>query len=95
MKVLLAVLKYIRKALMKWPNDAEINTSPKLLVDKREYGYLFDGLFGVVDGRRWVCADFTDVDTQNTYYQGFTSKDKETNLFVFDFNGNVINAANN
>lgn len=69
--------------------------SSKLLVENREYGYLLAGVFGVVDGGPWACADYNDVDTQNEYYEGYTCTVEVSNIFVFYFTANVIHAAMN
>lgn len=41
------------------------------------------------------CADYTDVDLQNAYYEGCISSEEVNNLLVFNFKGEIIHAAIN
>lgn len=42
---------------------------------------MLDGVFGVVDGGRWACEDYTEVGIQNDYYEGYTCSVEVTNLY--------------
>ncbi len=42
-----------------------------------------------------LCADYTDVDTQNAYYEGYTQNVEVTNLFVWNLFGEIIHAGLN
>lgn len=52
-------------------------------------------LFGVVDGGRFSCAYHTEGDMQNWYYEGYTTNVDVTNLFVFNFLGDLIHESIN
>ena len=41
------------------------------------------------------CADYTDQDLQNAYYEGYTQSVEVTNLFVWNFYEEIIHAAVN
>lgn len=41
------------------------------------------------------CAEFENVDLQNAYFEGYTEQVEVTNLFVWNFKGEIIHAAIN
>jgi len=41
------------------------------------------------------CADYIDTDLQNAFFEGFTQGVEVTNLFVWNFYGELIHAAIN
>ena len=69
--------------------------SASLLRENRECGHLLNGVFGVVDAARLLCADYTEAMIQNSYYQCCTCSVEITDLFVFNFKGEIIFAALN
>lgn len=80
---------------MEWPSVEEMKESTELLQQNREFGHLLKGVFAVVDGGRMPCADYEDPDMQNAYYEGYTCSVEVTNLFVYNFKGELIHAAVN
>lgn len=48
-----------------------------------------------LDGEHMLCPDFTDVDIQNAYYEGYQFEVEGTKSFVFNFYGEFIHAAIN
>lgn len=58
-------------------------------------GALLKGIFGVTDSGSFKFSDYTDVENQNAYFEGYNQQVEETNLFVFNFKGEVIFAAIN
>jgi len=78
-----------------WPTVAEMKASSDLLVRNRELGPLLSGCFGVLDGGRMPCANSGDADVQNAYWEGFTQAQEVTNLFAFNFLGEIIHAGIN
>lgn len=78
-----------------WPSFEEQKASAELLGRNRPNGALLKGIFSVTDGGRFKCADYVDTDIQNAYFEGYTQQDEVTNLFVFDFKGELIFAAVN
>lgn len=53
-----------------------------LLEENRSNGKTVKNIFAVMDGGRLTCVDFTDVDVQNRYYEGYTGNEEVTNLSV-------------
>jgi len=53
------------------------------------------GFFGVTDGGRMPYANFTYPNLQNAYIEGFTQNVEIKNLFLFNFFGELIQAAIN
>lgn len=45
----------------------------------RRYGPPLKWIFGVTDGGRFKCADYTDVNTQNEFVEGYTQQVEATN----------------
>ena len=80
---------------IRWPSLTEMKASASILERNREYGKLMAGIFAVVDGARTPCADFTDADLQNAYWEGYTQSVEVTNLFVWNFSGEIIHAVIN
>ena len=95
LEVLLRVVKRkSRKEFeIRWPNVEEMRASASLLEHNRTYGHLLQGLFAITDIGRMPCADYTDVDLQNAYFEGFTQNVEVTNLFVRNFFGDIIHAS--
>lgn len=95
--VLLRVLrdKTVPEFRVAWPTVAEMDASYKLLRCNRPNGCLLPDVFGVVDGGRMLCADYSDADLQNAYYEGYTGNVEVTNIFVFNFFGEIIHAGIN
>lgn len=42
---------------MKWPYGTEMEISAQRLLEKREYRYQLDGVFGVANGALWKYVD--------------------------------------
>ena len=59
----------------------------------RKHGVLLSGVFCMLDGGRMLCANYEDADMQSSYWEGFTQAVEVTNLFVWNFYGEVIFAA--
>ena len=97
LEVLLRVVKKTSRTEfeIRWPDEGEMLASSLLLKNNRTNGPLLKGVFAVTDGGRMPCADYTDVDTQNAYFEGFTQGVEVTNLFVWNFYGELIHAAVN
>lgn len=97
LEVLMRIVKNKRHDALsiKWPSHTEMKESSELLKLNRENGQYLNNVFGVVDGGRMPCADYTDVDMQNAYYEGYTTNVEVTNLLVYNFKGELIHAALN
>ena len=80
---------------VRWPNIEEMRASAALLEQNRIHGRLLQGVFGITDGGRMPCADYTDLDLQNAHFEGFTQNVEVTNLFLWSFFGEIIQAAVN
>ena len=80
---------------IRWPSFEEIKLSAALLERNRDYGTLLRGVFAIVDGGRMPTANYTDSNLQNAYFEGFTQNEEVTNLFVFNFFGEIIHGAIN
>ena len=72
-----------------------MKASADSLLMSRSDGYLLEGVFAICDRGRFPCADFTDLELQNAYLEGYTQKVEVTNLFVWNFYGEIIHAAMN
>lgn len=55
-----------------------------ILETHRQYGPFLKGVFAVTNGGRMLCADYTNIDIQNAYFEGFTRNMEVTNLFVWN-----------
>lgn len=73
----------------------EIGESTTLLTRNRENGHLLNGVFGVVDGGRLLCADYEDIDIKNDFYEDYTSRVEITNVLVYNSKSDLIHAAVN
>ena len=80
---------------IKWPTVEEMRLSASLLQQNRTHGSLLRGVFGVCDGGRMPCVTYSDPPLQNAYWEGFTQAHEVTNLFVWNFHGELIHAAIN
>jgi len=80
---------------IRWPTELEMKASSDLLVHNQDLGGLLSGCFGILDGGRMPCATSGDTDVQNAYWEGFTQAHEVTNLFVFNFFGEIIHAGIN
>ena len=97
LEVLLHVIKRKNKKEfeIRWPRVEEMKASSALLEQNRVHGLLLRGVFAITDGGRMPCADYTDLDLKNAYFEGFTQNVEDTNLFVWNFFGEIIHAAIN
>jgi len=80
---------------IKWPTPQQMEFSAELLRRNRQHGQLLQGTFGISDGGRMPCAIYTNPDLQNAYFEGFTQAVEVSNLFVWNFQGEIIHAAIN
>jgi len=80
---------------IRWLTIEEMMESAGLHENNRKAGNLLKGVFGITDGGRMPCAEYTGVDLQNAYYEGYTQSAGGKNLFVFNFKGEMIHAAAN
>jgi len=80
---------------IKWPNFEGMKASVSLLESNRANGRYLKGIFGITDGGGTPCADYTDLNLQNAYFEGFSQGVEMTNLSVFNFFGELIHAAVN
>lgn len=80
---------------VEWPDESAMKASSDNLVKNRPNGRLLKGIFAVVDGGRLPCADYNDVNVQNAFYESYTCNVEVTNIFVFNFFGEVIHAGVN
>eukprot|EP00171_Calliarthron_tuberculosum_P023637 IDg23637t1 len=85
----------LRDFEIRWPTEEEMRSSSALLEHNRQYGHLLRGVFAVLDGGRMPCASYVDADLQNAYWEGFTQAVEVTNLFVWNFHGEIVYAALN
>ncbi len=67
--------------------------SASVLQKNRPLVALLTGVFAITDGARMPCAEYTDIDLQNAYFEGYTQCAEVTNLFVWNFYGEIIHAA--
>ena len=97
LEVLLHVVKRkSRKEFeIRWPTVEEMKASSALLERNRVYRPFLKGVFAVTDGGRMPCADYTDTNLQNAYFEGYTQNVEVTNLFVWNFFGEIVHAAVN
>lgn len=87
--------KTVPEFMVAWPTVQEMDQSYNLLKMNRENGKLLPDVFGVMDGGRFPCADYSNKDVQNAYYEGYTGNVEVTNIFVFNFYGEIIHAGVN
>lgn len=59
---------------IEWPTHAEMEDSAKWLKENRPNGQTLFDIFGVIDGGRLPCADYTDSDIQNVTLRVITSQ---------------------
>ncbi len=74
LEVLLRVVssKHNTPVEIRWPTCTEMQASASLLQNNRPLGALLTDVFAMTDGARMPCAEFTDVDVQNAYFEGRT-----------------------
>ena len=77
-----------------WPTVPEMEESERLL-RKHPLGGLLPGVFAMMDGARFPCADYLDTDTQNAFYEGYVSSVEVTGILVFTFDGVLVHAGLN
>ena len=82
-----------KESEIRWPTVEEMKASSALLERNRVYGSLLKGVFAVSDGGRMRCADYTDTNLHNAYFEGYTQNMEVTNLFVGNFFGEIVHAA--
>ena len=63
------------------PSVEEMEASSALLEQNRVHGLFLRGVFAITDGGRMPCAEYTDLDLQNAYFEGFT-QNVEVTKFV-------------
>ena len=78
---------------MKWPDEDQMGHSASLLKKNRNHRGLLSGVLALMDGSPMPCS--CDPNIQNAYCEGFTQSDEVTNLFVWDFKGELTFAAVN
>jgi len=69
--------------------------SSALLANNRELGEILKGVFSITDGARMPCAVHDEPLLENAYWEGFTQGHEATNVFVWNFFGEVIHAGIN
>ena len=77
------------------PTFEEMKESSSLLARNRIYDRLLEGVLAITDGGQMPCADHTDTNLKNAYFEGFIQGTEAKNLFVFNFFGKLIHAAIN
>ncbi|CDF40129.1 unnamed protein product [Chondrus crispus] len=95
LEVLLRVVKRKKEFEIRWPTHDDQKASAAPLENNRINEPLLQGVFAVTDGGRMACADFTNANLQNAYFEGYTQAVEVTNLFVFNFFRELIHAAVN
>jgi len=80
---------------VRWPTVAKMRSSAALLEQNRPLGGILKGIFAITDGARMPCAVQNDTDLQNAYWEGFTQGHEATNVYVWNFFGEIIHAAIN
>jgi len=80
---------------VRWPTPDEMWSSSALLAQNRELGRLLKGVFAITDGARMPCSVQDEPLLENAYWEGFTQAHEATNVFVWNFSGEVIHAAIN
>ena len=80
---------------VKWPDEDQMRHSASILEQNRNHDGLLNGVFAVMDGGRMLCSRNGDPNIQNAYWEGFSQSREVTNLFVWDFKGELIFAAVN
>lgn len=78
-----------------WPTVNEMQASANLLFKNRPQGPLLKNIFTIMDGGRILCASHTILDVRNAFWEGFTQNHEVTNLFVWNFYGEIIFCALN
>ena len=94
LEVLLSVVRDQKNTqfAIAWPKYSEMVQSAALLQQDRQNGRTLGGVFGIMGGERMPCGTYTDPYVQNAYWEGFTQADEVTNLFVWNFRGELIHA---
>lgn len=77
------------------PTLIQMKESAKLLEVNRPNCALLRGIFAVVDGGRFSCAEYVDADTHNTFYESYACTVDVTNLLFYYSKGEIILAAVN
>ena len=75
-----------------WPTLQEMEVSTRLLQRNRQYGPLLKGVLAVMDGGCMPCPSYVQPDLQNAYWEGFTQAHEVSNLFMWNFSGELIHA---
>ncbi|KAI0558517.1 DDE endonuclease [Gracilaria domingensis] len=70
-----------------------MKASETVMKKSKEFGPPLKVVFGITDGGRFKCQNYGNEELQNAFYEGFTQQEEVTNLFVFNFFGEVIHAA--
>ena len=80
---------------IRWPSIDEMEASSAPLMRNRENGHLLKSCFAVLDGARMPCATYGDPTLNNAYWEGFTQAQEVSNLFVWNFFGEIVHAGVN
>lgn len=83
-----------REFCIEWPSINCIRSSAELLRNGPS-GNLLNGIFGIMEVERMPCVSFGNVYTENAYWERYTQAHEVTNLFVWDFKGELIHTAIN
>lgn len=77
-----------------WPSPSQTKEITQLLQLNFPNGHLLRKIFAVVDGWRFPCSQIRrSICSKNEYYEGYTANVDVSNLFFFNFYGELIHAA--
>lgn len=74
--------KVVLEFKVKWLTVTEMETSFDKRFYSRSNGRLLRGIFVVANGIKIPCADYTDANLQNSYYEGYTCNTEVEHLFI-------------
>ena len=80
---------------IRWPTLQEMEASTRLLQRNRQYGPLLKGGFAVMEGGRMPRPSYVQPDLQNAFWEGFAQAHEVSNLFLWNFSGELIHAGIN
>eukprot|EP00737_Agarophyton_chilense_P004626 gb/GEZJ01005981.1/.p1 GENE.gb/GEZJ01005981.1/~~gb/GEZJ01005981.1/.p1 ORF type:complete len:176 (+),score=10.95 gb/GEZJ01005981.1/:539-1066(+) len=84
-----------RQIQNKWPTTEEMEESSDIFQNSRPHLFALRGVFAVSNGARLLCADFVHPETQNAFYNAMSQNVEATNLLVWNFKGEIIDACVN
>lgn len=87
--------KHNKEFEIRWPTFIEQEESASLLKNEIHPVTFSQDIFGITDGGRFPCADYINLNVQNAFSEGYTQRAEVTNVFVFNFKGELIFAAIN